>query len=500
MAAISRQLTTLSVSWLNNRFTAVAVHHGTVQGTWERPDLHDEPEQFEEYIREAVQATGYQGQTVSLVLAHPRLVQQMIDVPPAKWSAQQKIVQRQAHAQKFFSGEAAYAAQPLVSSKASPRLMLHLFPRLVLNQFMVACKRNNLHLVSVLPVSVVLQLQLAGLALQKSDVVMLAAETNGSTTLVVGDGDGRLLLARTLPGSWNTDAGRLAVDLNRTLLFVSQQFNLNINKGLHLFGDGAEEHAAELRSQIQLPIVVSTAASPPFHWAIDSLRVRPDTAPNFLSPELQKAPQRRVFAEVVAAGAALLMIGAVALTAYSVIQSRREQATLDSFGRQVSQIEERQKELQLLDAELERKQQAIRLVQGDRPPPKPAWLLAYLGQIVPADLVITNFNVRREADHYRVTLAGTHQQAVKSPTAPPLSNSLALLKSQLAGSPFHVRILEKTNAAPAGPDPKTAPRAESSRVPLADWLNRVTTAVAARANPAPAREEMDHFVIEGVLQ
>ena len=30
-------LTTLSVSWLNGQFKAVAVDHGAVQGSWERP-------------------------------------------------------------------------------------------------------------------------------------------------------------------------------------------------------------------------------------------------------------------------------------------------------------------------------------------------------------------------------------------------------------------------------------------------------------------------------
>ena len=44
--AIPRQTTTLSVSWLNNQFKAVAVHRGRVEGTWERPGISDGPGNF----------------------------------------------------------------------------------------------------------------------------------------------------------------------------------------------------------------------------------------------------------------------------------------------------------------------------------------------------------------------------------------------------------------------------------------------------------------------
>jgi len=495
LPAIPKHLTTLSVSWLNEQVKAVAVHRGVVENTWERPGLCDGPDKFEEFIREAIRETGYQGQTISVVLAHPRLVQQLVEVPPVKGNTLKQVIRRQAEHQKVFPGDAAWASQSLPSTKANLRIQLHLFPRLILNQLALACKRNGLHLASVLPASVVLQQQLASLPLEKDDVAMLAAETGGSTTVVVGGANGRLLLSRTLQGSWAQDAARLAVDLNRTLLFASQQFNVTINKGLWLFGPGAAEASETLRGQIQFPVQLSPLEYQPTYWAATALQL-PEDAPNFITLEVQKAPQRRVFARVVAAATILLLAGSIALTAYARLQIRREQATIDSFAKQVAQLEARQRELQQLDTELKRKQQAIQLVLGDRPPPKPAWLLAYLGQVVPADLVITNFSVKREADYYRVRLAGTHQQAAVTPTDPPLAESVATLKEQLAGSPFHMRILE---AGESGQFAKTD-QPDGSREPLSAWLNRVTTAVVAKVAPKTQPEESHHFVIEGVLR
>jgi len=496
-----RNLTTLSVSWFNNQFRAVSVHRGQVLKSIDRSGVYEGPDKLSELIRDIVQETGYQGQTISLVLAHPRLVQQMVEVPPVKGAALQKVISRQAQQQNMFSGEAAYASQFLVSSKRGRNVLLHLFPRLLLSHFTLACRRNGLSLISVLPASVVLQRQLGILKLERADVVVLAAETGGSTTVVVADGDGRLLLARTLQDSWRGDAGRLAVDLNRTLQYVTQQFQVTINKGVYLFGEGAAEQAPVIQQQVQWPVNVSPVPYDPFYWATENLNVRADTAPNFLSPQLQKAPQRRVFAKVVAAAAAVLLVGSLALTAYATMQSRYEQATIDSVARQLEQTKTRQQTLLQLNAELERKQQAIQLVLGDRPAPKPAWLLAYLGQMVPPDLVITNFNVKREAGYYRVKLAGASQRAAKTPNSPPVYDSVGALRSQLEGNPFHMRIVETSELEDVKPGGTGgAVTNNATPVPLAEWLNRVTTTVRPKAEAAPRRDEVDHFVIEGIMR
>src|SRR5437016_5395095 len=66
---IPAHLTTLSVSWLNNQFKAVAIHRGEIEGAWECPDPIDGTG-FEGLIREAIEQTEYRGHSVSLLLAH----------------------------------------------------------------------------------------------------------------------------------------------------------------------------------------------------------------------------------------------------------------------------------------------------------------------------------------------------------------------------------------------------------------------------------------------
>src|SRR5260221_1999812 len=298
-AAIPTNVTTLCVSWFNNQFKAVAVHRGQIVGTWERPGETDGPDGSDAFVREAGQNTNYKGQRVTLVLSHPRLVQQLIEVPPVKGHALDKVIQRQAQQQKMFAGEAAFTSQLSPSDKTTQRVILHLFPRLILNQFIQGCKRNRLHLNSIIPASAVVQHQLTQLGLEPDAILLFAADTAGSTTMVAGTGEGKIFLARTLSGNWTGEVERLAVDLNRTVLFVNQQYGVTINKGLWIFGQNADQKCEALQDVIPLPVEESPVEYDPFYWATQALKLRPETTPNLISREQRQAPQRRAFGAVV---------------------------------------------------------------------------------------------------------------------------------------------------------------------------------------------------------
>ena len=456
---IPAKLTILSLSWLNSQFKAVAVHRGAVTATWERPGDTEGPGQFEAFVREAVARTNYQGQTVSLVLAHPRLVQHIIELPPIKGPAKQRIIQRQAQQQKFFTGEAAWASETAFSAKGTQRVVLHLFPKLLLDQFMQGCKRNSLDLVSVVPLSVVLRPQLAQLALEDEEAVLLAAETGGSTTVVVGRSDGQVLLVRSLPSTWNGGVDRLAVDLNRTMLFLTQQYGVTLNDGVWLFGPGASEQAKALQAQMQLSISVSPVQHQPAYWATSVLLLRPGQTPNFVSPQLQKAPQRRAYAKVVGAGAVLLVLVALAAVVLCLRLARQETATIERLRQHAAQFEPRRQQVLQRNAALAAKQQVISLVLESQPPPVPAWFLAYLGTVVPSELSVTNLHLKRETNAWKLHLATAWQGTADQPTPAEMASTIAKLRAQLSSGPFHLAppsSSEKDTSGHSGVGPKPA--------------------------------------------
>jgi hypothetical protein len=495
--AIPANLTTLSISWLNGQFKAVSVHRGQIESSWERPGNTEGPEHFDAFIREAVHQTGYRGQTVMLVLAHPRLAQQLIDLPPVKGKKLDKVIQHQARQQKVFQGEASWASQPCPPGKTAQRVVLHLLPKQLINQLVLGCKRNALRLTAVIPPSAVLHQQFEHLGLQKDEVGLLAAETGGSTTLSAGGNDGQILLARTLPGSWNEDPQRLGVDLNRTALFISQQYSAPINRGLWLFGPGAEEKVEAIQRHIQLPVEISPVLDEPFYWATEAAKLRVEQSPNLVSRELREQPQRRVFATAIVVITTLMIIGSLLASSYFLAQTRQETATARTIERDVDRLQTTKADLEKLDRELSRKKQVIRLILGERPPPVPAWFLAYLNESVPPELVVTNLHIVREEDYYKVQVGGTMQKGLPPVANAEVSDPVDVLKARLAGPPFHVKIVEMMEAKPVRPAPAAnAPAGETS---IPGWLSRIAGAVTGRpsvAKPAP----QDHFVIEGIMR
>ncbi len=486
--AIPGRVTTLSVSWLNRQFKAVAVHHGIVHGQWEHPGEVEGANQFERLLRQAVQQTGYHGQTVSLVLAHPRLVQQTLDVPPVKTASLRKILQRQAQQQKIFTGEAAWTSQSSSVGKEAQRVVLHLLPRALLHQLIQGCHNNGLFLTSVAPPSGVLHQQLRLLSLEKGQAALLAAETGGSTTVLIGRNDGQVLLARTLTGSWNENPEQLATDLHRTILFFNEQFGVVLNRGIWLFGPGAEQQCQAVQKHTNLPVALSPAAYDPFYWATDALKVRPASLPNFISAEMQHAPRRQVFAQIIGAVTALVVLALLGISAYATIQARQEAANIRLLSNNQKRLETQRHTLQQRNIRLARNQEVAGLVLDSRPPPVPLWFLGYLSEAVPPELVVTNLHIVRSAEMWNVHLAGTLQAALMSTNPAAFHQHVGQLAARLTNSPFHLMLIDERQKS-------SAASARSKGGGIAGWIANVIGGVPAKPPPPT-----DQFEIEGAMR
>ncbi len=486
---IPSHLTTLSIGWLNNRFKASAVHRGIIEGTWEAPEEVKGPGSYRELIKEAAERTGYRGQTVSLILSHPRLAQQLVDVPPVKRGALRRILQRQAQQQKIFPGEASWAYQTCLPGKGIQQVVLHLFPKTMLDQLVAGCQTNGLRLTLVTPASSVLHQQLMQLPLEKGEVGLLAAKTGATTTVVIGRNDGQILLARTLPATWNDGADRLAVDLNRTILFVNQQYGLPV-KGLWLFGDGAQDQCRDVQRLVQLPVQLSPVECGPFYWETQSLRLRPAQSPNFISVEMRIEPQKRAVARMVGVATALFVMISAAITIYCRRQGEQEMLNIEMLQRQAMQYAERLQKLTERNAELDRREKIVRVVTDGRPAPVPGWVLGYLGEVCPKDLVITNLHLKQETDSWKLQLAGTVQATEDGSAALTFSNSVVVLAARLSSGPLHMAV------AGAGKEDGASSRGHTV-APIGSWPIRTT-----RTNsPAGVKLLADNqFLIEGVVR
>src|SRR5437016_13516949 len=136
--------TVLSLSLLNERFSATAVQRCNVAGTWERPEPVTDLADFASVVREAVKQTGYVGTAVTAVLAHQRLAQQLVESPPVKGRNLKLFLQSRVKQLKPFASEAAWSYQPTLPTRNAQATLAHLFPRELLDQLVQGCQQVEL--------------------------------------------------------------------------------------------------------------------------------------------------------------------------------------------------------------------------------------------------------------------------------------------------------------------------------------------------------------------
>src|SRR3989442_3751716 len=308
--------TVLTLSLLNERLSATAVHRGSVAATWERAEPVTDLADFASALREAVEQTGYAGTAVSVVLAHQRLAQQLVESPPIKGRNLKLFLQSRVKQLKPFPSDAAWSYQPTLPTRNAQAMLLHLLPSELLGQLVQGCQQLELQCDRVVPASAILQRQLTELPLEPNEVALLAAETSGATTVVIGRKDGQIYLGRTLSNSWNVHPDRADVDLNRTLLYVTQQFGAAVNS-VWIFGDGAQNQIDRLRTALRLPVKLSPVQPGPFYWNQEALKVPVGDTNNLISLEQLAAPRRRVFLRVTSVAVGVAAVGAL-ITAAAV--------------------------------------------------------------------------------------------------------------------------------------------------------------------------------------
>ena len=462
----------LGLSWINGRFKVVALHKGTVTGQWECPQLVGVADDLKPILLEAVQQTHYTGFLAALVLAHPQLALQLVEAPPVEGRDLAAFLERRAQQVKPFDEPAAWSYQGALPTKSAHGILLYTFPQTILQDLVRSCREINLHLVKLFPTTALLQSQLAHLPLKPGETTLLAAETEGSTALLIGRKSGEIFLGRFLGATWQTDLEHTIAEVKRTTLFTKQRFNTNVD-GIWLLGHGAQDHVAYLQRTLDLPVQVCPEPVGPFFWIQEALALPPAASANLITKEMQKAPQRRILFRVTSALVALLMACCVAVTAYveTLLQKRtRERVRLEP-KRQELLLEKQQ--LNLLQADRAR-QQVFTDFLDKTIPPVAGWFLGYLANL-PEKLVVTDFRLGRlepQEGLWQLRLAGLVQPAEGQPVQTAMTENLEVLESRLQSGPYHLTITNSTLRALRGG--KSAASASSSSSSLLRSLSATT--------------------------
>jgi hypothetical protein len=475
--------TALCISLLNGEVRAAALRRGAPAGLWQRPEALEELAGFADVARQAAAGTRAGGRHVAVVLAHSRLNHQIIEVPPARGWALDRFLQRRVQHLKTFEGEAAWSCQPALRTKSAEALLLHLCPQTLLDQLAQGCAAAGLQLTRVIPTVAVLSAHLRQLPLESGEVALLAAETGSSTTVVIGGKDGQVCQGRVLPGTWNEQVDRVAVDLNRTISFAKMQYAAPVNS-VWLFGSDAATHAATIASVVKLPVKPSPVPYSPYYWAEQAGRLPERDDGNLISLETRMAPQRRRMLTVTSVILLVLAAATLGAAGYLEMLRRGELQTIAKLDTDISRLRQKKTELEAREAELDRKKELVKLVSEQKLPPVPGYFLGYLSDAVPEDLVLTQLRVVRTNDLWSVHLAGTLQALTNPPPADALQRAFTALTNGLVTGPFKLKLTRAATGEAADPARAGSPPED------------LTPPVGLEGEEAPQHR----FLIEGLMR
>jgi hypothetical protein len=465
--------TVLGLSALHGTFRALSLRSGTTAAfEWTTPP--DDFGSLPQMLREAARRTGADSRGIAIVLAHPGLTHNIVETPPVKGWKLQQFLQRRVRTMKTFPAEADWSCQRALPTKKGEAVLIHLLPRTTLQTLSDGCQQAGLKLARVIPTTSVLSGQLRQLPLERDEVALLAAETGPTTTVVIGRKDGQMCLCRILWNNWNQNTAQVGMDLARTIGFVEQQLGLAI-AGVWLFGDGAEQRLVQIQELLKRPVRLSPAKADPFYWAEQAIRLPDKDDGNLISLETRQAPMRRRFVTATTVLLVLFIIACLGTTTFfEVLRQSRIKSNIQ-LTEEIGKLQDRRKEWEKRYQDLADKKEFVKVVSENRTPPVPGWVLAYLGQVVPDDMVLTQLHVLRTNAQWEVQLRGLLQPTNSAGFNP--NQALGALAERLGKGPFHLTTRRSVVDTPAG----------SERVRPAPQVGRQDTNALG-------------FVIEGVIQ
>ncbi len=510
---------TLSFSWLNGQLKFLHAREDLTVATWECngrvEDLGTPELDLPSLLREAVKQTGYAGTNVALVLEHPRLSHQLVETPPAGGRDQVLYIERLVGQLKGSEEEVAWSWQPTESIKMNKGLVLYMLPQPLLEQLIQGCREAGLHLLVLVSTTAVLANQLPQLPLEEGEIALLAAEIEGETAVVVGRKQGAIFSERSLRHCWQKDPERVVLEINRSILFVKQQFGADINS-LWFFGAGAEQQSELMAPEAQVPVHLSPVAFTPFYWAEQLLNLPPEATANLISKRQREAPRRRVLARITGfLVGGLLVAPSLVLSAWIETKVWSQSSAVETMKPQAAAWQIQKDALQKHIAELDQTKQLTQLIEEQKLAPIPGWVLAYIANITPDELLLTELQVKRMDDISEA--AGNDLGKKTKSRAKATKVNLTGVPEAPPGGLWSVRLVGDGKAA--------APTGETAATDILkvfeDWTHKLTTGPlhlkithmtlpAAQAGKSaewlmtggatPGAARRPPFIIEGVMR
>lgn len=429
---------TLGLCWIHGQFHAAAYRRQAAVGTWAASASVDSVEQFEAAVDEAIGALGFAGTEAFLILGHEQFVHQMENAPAFSEAAARAYLRGRVERHVQDHGEALWVSQRAESNRKDASYVLHLLPSEFYLRINEIALRRRIDLTRILPLLVPLQVELGNLGEPAGLPVLLAVEAGAATQLVVGRTPREILFTRTTLASWRTEPARVAVEINRSILYAKQQFAAVVDR-IWMVGPAADAARTEVETKCGAGKTVVVRSGGPAHW-LDLVARLPARHPiNLVAGYLRQKRRNRLIRRVVIASCFLGLV-LLGLDTWSREQAWTvESGRLRALAASEETLRAEHARLTARNLEVQAAQAAVHAITATRLPALPPKFLGLLATVLPGEARLNEVIVKWDESEARWTFRAEGTIEADEETTRTL---VATMGRQLARTPLRVRLLE----------------------------------------------------------
>jgi len=433
---LPKQLTVLSVSLVNGRFKAMSIINDSIHQSWERPEVLIKFEALRQAISDAIHHTQYPGTHIAVLVEDQRCMTLTLQLPTMPLTDLLPILERKTQQAKTWEGPAAWHYHLGMQARGKQSVHLEIWPQSLIDDLIQICEDLGLHLQQLASLSALSESQFSSLPVEPGEATILISMLEGKVMFVAGGEDGTPFLIRHLSPAqdWVPLGERIGTEVNRTIMFINQQINLNIPQ-IWFLGEEERLTLAEVQPHVSTPILPCPFNPDWKYWLWVGATLPIDLANNFTPSHVLRAPLRNVFTHTVAATIAGLLIFGVGTAGMIEGYFAKNRDSVQAVKNQVQSFQQDQQGWKGRLVALHNKQQWVQTITNARTPSLEGPFLSYLGTVLPPQTILFKVSLKRTNANWDVELTGN--------TSTNLSESLlqlAQLAKQLADGPYHVTI------------------------------------------------------------
>jgi len=432
----------LGICWVQNEFYAVHRYKGKHLGRWEADRAIKTLADFNHALADACTGLSFKaGGDVSIVYESNLLAHPFLNIPPMGARDMASFLARKADQEKPFSEEAAWSYSRTLSAREGEGVLLHLLPTDFRDAIIRMCEEFHLYPVTLLPLSEVMAVHVRSLPCKDDSVVLSVALFAGQCELLAVRGDGSILFVRDLGYGWNGYEDRLAMEIERSLLYAKQRFAKEVSH-VWITGRQSELAVTNLAEKLLIPVSLADDESESYDWAYISGGIHARSYSNLIPSAVSRKRSYRQMLRVSMVLIVVLMLfsGLIAWQVERLIVEQR--AVVSSMTKQMNQLRS-DKDLwhHKWDAYEKSVSEVKQFSKASVPSIAPLQFTRYLATILPAGLVLTRVHVALQGGG-----EGAHQwvfeiQGVeKDKHLYSLPEQLKLFESALSQQVLHANI------------------------------------------------------------